>query len=250
MNVSMYQAAAALNANSRWQEVIAENLAAGAVPGYKKQQLTVEAVRSGLMPAGSLNSSNGPQFFSLPKAVSSTNFSPGDMQYTGNKSDVAISGKGFFSVSMPNGVTGLTRDGEFTVNAQGQLVTKQGYAVMGEGGAIQLDMNNPSPISVASDGTVSQGGEAKGKLKLTEFDNPGLLTQAGGGFFAATNPKIHAVTSTSTVRQGYLEGSNTSVVSEMANMISAERGFEANQHIIQIQDERMGKVISDLGTPA
>jgi flagellar basal-body rod protein FlgG len=249
MNVSMNQAAAALNANSRWQEVIAENLASSSVPGYKKQQLSVEAIRSGLMPAGSLNSANGPQFFTLPKAVTTTNFQSGDMQYTGSKNDVAIQGKGFIEVSLPNGTTALTRNGEFQLNAQGQLVTAQGYTIMGQGGPIQLDLNNPAPMSIANDGTVSQGEDVKGKLKLTEFDKPGLLTQIGGGYFAASNPNVHEVPSTSTVRQGYIESSNTSVVTEMANMISAQRGFEANQHIIQMQDDRMGKVISDLGNP-
>jgi flagellar basal body rod protein FlgG len=249
MNVSMYQAAAALNANSRWQEVIAENLASSSVPGYKKQQLSVEAVRSGLMPPGSLNSANTPQFFTLPQALTSTNFQAGDMQYTGNKNDVAIQGKAFIQATLPNGTTALTRDGEFQVNAQGQLVTAQGYPVLGEGGPIQLDLNNPSPMSISADGTVSQGADVKGKLKLAEFDQPGMLTQIGGGYFAANNPKLHAVPVTSTVRQGYIESSNTSVVTEMANMISAQRGFEANQHIIQMQDDRMGKIITDLGSP-
>ena len=111
MNVSMYQAAAALNANSRWQEVIAENLASSSVPGYKKQELSLEAVRSGLMPPGSLNSANSPQFFTLPQAVTSTNFSTGDMQFTGSKNDVAIQGKAFFEVKLPNGTTALSLAG-------------------------------------------------------------------------------------------------------------------------------------------
>jgi flagellar basal body rod protein FlgG len=250
MNVSMYQAAAALNANSRWQEVIAENLAASSVPGYKKQQLSVEAVRSGLMPPGSLNSANGPQFFSLPKAVTSTNFASGDMQYTGANTDVAIQGKGFLSVTLPNGQTGLTRDGELQVNTQGQLVTKQGYPVLGEGGPIQLDLANAAPVSISTTGVVAQGATQVGQLKLTEFDKPGLLTQIGGGYYAASNPNIHSVPGTSTVKQGYIEASNTSVITEMTDMIAAQRGFEANTKIIQMQDDRMGKVISDLGTPA
>jgi flagellar basal body rod protein FlgG len=250
MNVSMYQAAAALNTNSRWQEVIAENLAASSVPGYKKQQLSVEAVRSGLMPVGSLNAS-GPQFFTLPKAVTSTNFSSGDMQYTGANTDVAVQGKAFLSVTLPDGTTGLTRDGEFQVNAQGQLITKQGYPVQGEGGgAIQLDLNNSAPISISSTGVVAQGANQAGQLKLTEFDKPGQLTQIGGGYYSAKNPNIHSIPSTSTVKQGYLEASNTSVVTEMTNMIAAQRGFEADTKIIQMQDDRMGKVISDLGSPA
>jgi flagellar basal-body rod protein FlgG len=250
MNVSMYQAAAALNANSRWQEVIAENLASSSVPGYKKQELSLEAIRSGLMPSGSLNSANSPQFFTLPQAVTSTNFQSGDMQFTGNKNDIAVQGKAFLEVKLPNGTTALTRDGEFQVNTQGQLVTKEGYAVMGQGGPIQLDLSNGEPVNISSNGTVSQGENNVGQLKLDEYDKPGLLKQIGGGYYVANNPNIHAVPSTSTVRQGYLEASNTSVVSEMANMITAQRGFEANTKIIQIQDDRMGKVISDLGTPA
>ncbi len=249
MNVSMYQAAAALNSNSRWQEVIAENLASSSVPGYKKQQLSVEAIRAGLMPAGSLNSAHSPQFFTLPQAATSTNFMSGDMQYTGGKSDLAIQGKAFFEVKLPNGTKALTRDGEFQVNAQGQLVTREGYAVQGKEGPIQLDLSNGQPINISSSGDVSQGEVTVGTIKLDEFDKPGLLKQIGGGYYVTGNPQLHAVASTSTLRQGYLEASNTSVVNEMADMITAQRSFEANSKIVQIQDERLGRLITDLGTP-
>ena len=163
---------------------------------------------------------------------------------------VAIEGKGFFQVQLANGTIAETRDGEFQVNAQGRLVTKEGYAVMGEGGPIQLDRNNSAPITISSTGEVSQGTDLKGKLKVVEFDQPKLLTQVSGGYFMANDPKIKTLASTSTLRQGYIEASNTSVVREMANMITAARGFEANQKVIQIQDDRMGRVISDLGTPS
>src|ERR1700722_15767765 len=103
MNVSLYQAAAAMNANSLWQDVISGNLASSSIPGFKKQELSLAAVRAGLMPSSGLNSANLPQFFSIPKASSSTSFLSGDMQATGNKNDVAIEGKGFFSVQLPNG---------------------------------------------------------------------------------------------------------------------------------------------------
>ena len=248
MNVSMSQAAAALNANARWQEIIAENLASSSVPGFKKQELSLAAVQAGLMPAGSLNSGT-PQHFSIPKVGTSTSFAPGDIQFTGNKNDIAIEGKGFFQVSLPDGSTAATRDGEFQVNAKGQLTTKEGYAVLGDNGAIQLDPNNAGPVNISSSGMVSQGGETKGKLKLVEFSNPQLLTQVSGGYFIANDPKLQTLGSTSTLRQGYLESANTSVVREMANMMTAVRGFEANQHIITMQDDRMGKVISDLGSP-
>lgn len=239
-----------MNANTRWQEVIAENLASSSVPGYKKQELTMAAVQSGLMPPGSLNSANAPQFFTIPKATASTNFATGDMQFTGSKNDVAIDGKGFLQVQMADGTIASSRDGEFQVNAQGQLVTKEGYTVMGEDGAIQLDLKNPAPMTISADGDVSQGSDIKGKLKIVEFDQPQLLTQVSGGYFLANNPKLKTLPSTSTVRQGYVEASNTSTVREMASLMTAMRGFEANQHVIQIQDDRLGRVISDLGTPA
>jgi flagellar basal-body rod protein FlgG len=249
MNVSLYQAAAALDANSRWQDVIAGNLSSSSIPGFKKQELSVAAVRAGLMPTNGLNSSNLPQTFTVPKVNTSTSFLPGDLQATGNKNDVAIEGKGFFSVDLPNGATVYTRDGEFQVNSKGQLVTKDGYNVVGDTGSITLDVANPAPMSISASGIVSQGAEQRGKLKVTDFDKPQLLTQISGAYFTANDPKLVSSTSTSTVRQGYLESSNTSVVGEMANMMTAMRSFEANQHIIQIQDDRMGKTITELGNP-
>src|ERR1700744_5695841 len=109
MNVSLYQAAAALNANSRWQDVISENLASSSVPGFRKKELALEATQAGLMPTSSANSKH-PEFFILPKASTATSFQPGSTQYTGDKNNVAIDGKGFFSVQLPNGTTGYTRD--------------------------------------------------------------------------------------------------------------------------------------------
>jgi len=249
MNVSLYQAAAALNANSRWQEIISGNLASSSIPGFKKQELSLAAVRAGLMPSSNLGDSNLPQNFSIPKASSTTSFLSGEMQSTENKNNVAIEGKGFFSVQLPNGSTVFTRDGEFQTNSRGQLVTKEGYTILGESGPINLDTTSRAPMSISASGEVSQGADTKGKVKVTEFEKPQLLTQISGAYFAATDPSITTVPSTSTLRQGYLEGSNTSVVGEMANMMTAMRSFEANQHIIQIQDDRLGKTISELGNP-
>ena len=249
MNVSLFQAGAALNANSRWQEVIAENLASGAVPGYKRQQLSMAAVQAGLMPGGS-SSSSSPPMFVLPKAKMTTNFTPGGMKATGVNTDVAIDGKGFFEVQLPGGTTGYTRNGEFQINTQGQLATQEGYLVLGQGGPIQLNPRDPSPMTISAAGDISQGATSKGKLALTEFNKPELLTQLNSTYFAAQDTALQTQPAASTIRQGYLEGSNSSAVLEMAGLMTAMRGFEANQHIIQIQDDRLGKTISDLGNPA
>ena len=251
MNVSLYQAAAALNANARWQELISENLASSAIPGYKKKDLAIAAVEAGLLPAGALDSQGRPAVFALPKATAAVNFLPGEMRVTGVKTDVAIDGPGFFEVQLPDGSSAHTRDGEFHINAQGQLVTKEGYLVMGETGPIQIDPRNSAELSISATGEVTQGIDRRGKLKLMEFDDPKLLRQITGGYFLADDPNLNGAPSTrSTLRQGFLETANVSTVTEMANLMTAMRTFEANQRIIQLQDERIGRVINELGNPS
>lgn len=246
MNVSLFQAAAAMNASSRWQELIAENISASSVPGFKKQDISYSAVEAGLMSARGANGTQ-PVPYSLPRMNGFTNFTNGEMKLTGVKTDTAIDGPGFFEVQLPNGTSGYTRDGEFHVDGQGQLVTKSGLPVMGNGGSIQLDPRDPNPISIAPNGDISQGAARKGRIKVVEFATPQLLTPLGGGNFGALDPKLQPTDSTrANVRQGFLEAGNTSSVAEMANMITAMRHFEANQKLVQLQDERMGKSISEL----
>jgi flagellar basal-body rod protein FlgG len=247
MNVSLYQAAAALNANSRWQDVIAENLASTSVPGFKKQALSSAAVQAGLL---SVDASGTPQYFSVPAPRVSTSFQPGEMQFTADDKNAAIEGKGFFQVRLAEGTLAVTRDGEFRVNSHGQLVTKEGYTVMGQLGPIQLDVQNHDPISIASTGEVSQGADVKGKVKLVDYENPELLTKTNGVYFLATNPRLRPKPAAGALRDGYVEGANTTSLGEMANMMTAMRGFEANQKVIQIQDDRLGRVITELGNPS
>ncbi len=246
VNVSLYQAAAALNANNKWQEVISENLASASIPGYKKQAVSFDSVQSGMMGLAKSQSRVG-----LPNATAQTVFSPGEMRRTEGKTDVAIDGSGFFEIQLANGATAYTRDGEFQVNPQGQLVTKAGQVVATDRGVGNFDSKDLSPISISATGEISQGGVNKGKLKIVEFNDPRLLTNIGGGCYLANNPNLTPKTVASpSLRQGYIEMSNTTAVSEMANLISVMRTFEANQKTIQLNDDRMNKAISELGNPA
>jgi len=246
MNVSLYQAASALNAMDRWQETIAENLASASVPGFKKQDYSFAAVQAGLHPAPAAAGASRSVLMSGGQA--STNFQPGEFRITNVKTDLAVDGKGFFEVRLPNGSTAYTRDGEFHIDAQGQLVTKEGYSVQGDGGPIAFDLNNYAEPSVSATGDVSQGIDLKGRIRLIEFGNPKLLTRLSGGYLAADNPNADASPSAaSTVRQGALEAANTSVVMEMANLMTAMRTFEANQRMAQIHDDRIARAINELG---
>jgi flagellar basal-body rod protein FlgF len=246
MNVSLYQAAAAMNATARWQDMISENLAASSVPGSRKQDISFSAIEAG-MPSGALGM-NGERF-AIPAARASTNFSQGQMLPTGVSTDFAIDGPGFFQVQLPNGDPAFTRNGTFQLNAQGQLVTQQGYAVASEsGGPVQLDPTSSGAVTVSPSGDVSQGGEIKGRIRIAEFADPHKLTVMGGGFFLSSNPKVDAgPAKTSQMRQGFIEESNGSPTTEMAGLITAMRMFESNQKVLQMQDDRMGRVITDLG---
>lgn len=245
VNVSLINAAAALNANARWQEVISENLSASAVPGFRRQQVSFATVQAGVM-----RNQPAAQHWAMPKVTNSTSFEPGPMQNTGQAMNVAIEGPGFFEVQLADGTKAYTRDGSFQMNAQGNLVTKEGYLVLGDSGPIQFDRNSNLPVSISPRGQVAQGAETKGRLKLVDFGNPQQLTPITGGLFVANAPGVMPEEIRDpAVRQGFLEGANTSSVAEMANLITAMRGFEANQKIIQLSDERMGRAISELGNP-
>ena len=121
---------------------------------------------------------------------------------------------------------------------------------MGDAGPLQLDTSNSGPISVAPTGEVSQGAVLKGRLKLSDFSNPGALVSTGTGLFTAADPAVPPPpASGAMVRQGFIENANTSSVGEMVNLISAMRLFQANQKIIQTEDDRLGRLITDVGNP-
>jgi len=248
VNVSLYQAAAAMNGNARWQEAISENLASASIPGFKKHNLSFDSIQAGVMPQANLDPT---MHFTLPRATKTTSFAAGELRSTGVNTDVAIEGAGFFELQLPNSATAYTRDGEFQISPLGQLTNKQGSLVLGESGPIQLDHSNPGSLAISATGEVSQAGEVKGKLRIVDFNQPNLLTQISGGcFMASNNPNLQSTeVSQPAVRQGFLEAANTTPVTEMASLISVMRSFEANQRVIQLQDERMGRAISELGNP-
>lgn len=237
-----------MNATERWQEMVSENLAAASVPGARKREISFSAVQAGLAPeTAGLGSSS----YVIPTVTTTTNFQQGELRPSGDSMDFALEGPGFFTIQMPNGQSAYTRDGQFQLNAQGQLVTKQGYPVLGDAGPIQFDPNSSATITISATGDVSQGAEKKGTLQLADFNKPGLLTALGGSMFTADDPALQKTTASTThVRQGFLEGANSSPTTQMATLITAMRMFEANQKVLQMQSDRMSREITDLGNPS
>jgi flagellar basal-body rod protein FlgF len=248
MDVSLYSAAAAMNATERWQDLVADNLSLASVPGARMKEISFSAVQAGLSSAGAGAAVNN---FVMPYAGATTNFGQGELKATGGNLDLALEGPGFFTVTMPDGSKGYTRDGEFKLNSQGQLVTKQGFLVVGDGGGLQFDPNNRAPLNISPSGEVSQGPDTKGKLALTEFGNLKALTVAGSGFFYADPTVAQAAAGKTTgVRQGFVEASNASPTLAMASLVNSMRMFESNQKVMVMQGERMSKTISELSGTA
>jgi flagellar basal-body rod protein FlgF len=243
MDVSLYQAAAAMHATAQWQDLIAENLTTSQISGGRKREILfsdVEAGRNAQAP--------GSPAYLIPTVTTATNFQPGELHVSSNPMDFALEGPGFFSVQLPNGQMAYTRGGEFQLNAQSQLVTNQGYPVMGDGGPLQFNPGNSDPITISPTGEVSQGQQQVGKLKVVEFKNPGMLTMIGSQDFQSNNPAAVPIPANSTkVRQGFLEGANSSPTTEMSGLVTAMRAFEANQKVMQAESDRMSRTITELG---
>ncbi len=180
------------------------------------------------------------------KAVATTReFSSGSMIVTGNPTDIAIAGNGFFQIQMPDGTLSYTRDGSFKISADGTLVTSDGFPLTPE---ITIS-EDATDISIGIDGEVfvlvagSETPQQIGQIELTKFINPAGLSAIGHNLYLETPASGPPITGTPTTEglgrldQGHLENSNVSVVDEMVHMILAQRAYEINSKVIQASDE-------------
>ena len=233
MNVGMLNAASALELISKMQDAHAENLANAATTGFRKRLTSAEVFSNALRQASGL---------AIPKANESLDFSEGQIHDTGEPLDVAIHGKGFFTIETPKGER-YTRAGSFRVDPEGFLVDLDGNKVAGELGPIQLDPQRGRP-TIDEQGTVNQESETVGKLKLAEFADPHQLIAEDGGLFRAPRGVTPQRPAESSVHQESLEASNVDVVDELVQMISGFRAFEAAQRTLTGLDRVKSQAIS------
>lgn len=169
-------------------------------------------------------------------------FSSGPLERTGNPLDFAIEGEGFFVVQTQGG-DAYTRDGRFNLDSQGQIVTRNGDPVMGEGGPITLDPQG-GPISVARDGSINQDGVVVGKLQVSTFDTPGALEKIGSNMWRATDEAPRTIEPR--IAGGFIEGSNVNAVMELTEMIEISRTYASIAKMISQSDELRGTSIEKL----
>ena len=180
-----------------------------------------------------------------------TDFTHGSLKNTGNDFDLALAGDGFFCVQKPDGVH-YTRKGNFTLNAEGVLVTGNGYPVVGDGGEIEVKgSENPhqfKKFTVDEEGNVSVDGKQVGSLRIVNFPEPGKLMKMGDTLFkAAENSPPPVKAEDFKVSQGFVELSNVDVVKMMTEMIEVLRGYESYQKVIRTADEASSKSINEVG---
>jgi flagellar basal-body rod protein FlgF len=172
-------------------------------------------------------------------------YSEGPMKATSSPMDLAIHGSGFFTVMTADGVQ-YTRNGNFSVNNEGMLVTSDGSKVMGTDGYIRLDRDHQ--VTVTDKGEITQEGATKGFLKIVDFKKPYQMVRAGESRMHPLEPGTPQVASPGfAIQQGYLEGANVSVVKNMVEMISAYRNFESDQKALLAQDETLEKAVNSVG---
>jgi flagellar basal-body rod protein FlgF len=260
----LYSAASAMMMDLIRMDTVANNLANVNTTGYKRQQTLHHDFKAGLIErmktAAPYVSQNGNGSETLETfeggvtalgelgtgtVVSGTyvGFEAGSLEVTSNPLHVALQGTGFFVVETPNGPM-YTRNGSFTRNSEGELVTVEGFRVMGENGPILLP---ETPVSITEKGDVYAGQQYINSLQITDFAEPSSLIRRGSSFFAAPNDALE-IAPEAVVLQGNLEHSNVDTAREMVQMITAMRSYQLSQKALQTEDEMTGR-LNDLGRP-
>jgi flagellar basal body rod protein FlgG len=227
----LYSIASAMDAAAANHEVVADNLAHASTPGFRRHAIHLET----LLPAG--DNAGGSPIAPIPSVRpngSFTDFNPGPVQQTGNPLDVAVTGSGYFVVDGPRGPL-YTRNGVFEISDRGDLQTKDGMRVRGQGGAINIPAT-ASSITISQDGAIRADGVEVGRFQLATFDDPRVLRRASGTCFDGPAPQTPAP-GVVKVEQGYREGSNVQVVQEMVAMLIGARQYEAAEKTLRAMTE-------------
>ncbi|MFA7240711.1 MAG: flagellar basal-body rod protein FlgG [Sulfuricellaceae bacterium] len=254
---SLWISKTGLEAQQLHMDVISNNMANVGTTGFKKSRAIFQDLLYQIERQPGAQSTQQTQ---LPSGLQlGTGVNPvatermhlqGNLEKTGNPLDVAINGKGFFQILMPDGTTGYTRDGSFQLDNQGQLVTASGFTVQP---ALTIPADAQS-VTIGRDGTVSitQPGNAAaqqiGSLQLANFINPAGLQSLGENLYAETAasgaPAANAPGSNGLglLNQSYVETSNVNVVEELVNMIQTQRAYELNSKAVSTSDQMLQKL--------
>lgn len=252
---SIYIAATGMAAQQGLVDNTANNIANVSTTGFKTSELAFQdliyqtPLQPGTQQIQGVTVPTGLQYgLGVIVAGNEKIFTQGNLASTGNPLDLAIQGNGFFQVTYPDGTLRYTRDGHLQLSTTGALVTSNGYPISP---AISIPTDATS-VAIGLDGSVAVTTSANptssttvGQLTLASFPNPAGLSSQGNDLYLQTaasgspltsNPGLNGV---GTIQQGYLEGSNVNVVSELVNLILAQRSYEFNTRTVRVSDEML-----------
>jgi flagellar basal-body rod protein FlgF len=244
----LYTAAAGLATAQLRLGVVSNNVANASTPGYKQDQLpdevgkAIDLQRFATNPQGGAigNITLGPQV-----GLSQLDLTAGPLQETSNPLDLAIAGSGYFATQAADGTTRYTRDGGFRNDANGNLLARDGSAVLDTAGQpIQLPAGD---VAVAADGTVLVDGNQVAQLQVVDFAPGSQLNKVGNGMFTPAAGATPQAANGAQLYQGYLEGSNVDMSESMVATMNLVRAYEANQKLLQMQDETLKSTVNEVG---
>jgi len=261
MHPALYISKTGLSAQDTALTTISNNLANVSTVGFKKdsavfQDLMYQVKRE----PGGLNSQDSqlPSGLQLGTGVrvegTTKQFTQGSMEVTEQALDLAVNGRGFFQILLPDGTTSYTRDGQFQVNSDGEIVTASGNRLEP---SITIPENTAN-ITIGEDGTVSAtiNGEATaqqvGQIDTVDFINPQGLKAIGNNLFRETEASGDPQTGTpglsgfGEIKQGMLESSNVEVVEELVSMITTQRAYEMNSKVVSTADQMLQYITQNL----
>ncbi len=259
MNSALWVSKTGLTAQDTALRTISNNLANVGTVGFKKDRAVFEDLvyQINQQPgAQSSQDSNLPSGIQLGTGVrvasTQKQFSIGSLQNTERSLDLAIEGRGFFQITLPDGSVGYTRTGSFSLNQDGVLVSSQGYtlepAINVPQGSTGLTISCDGIVSAVTNGTSTQ----IGNIQLADFVNPGGLEAMGGNLYRETVASGAALQAApgqngiGEVAQGMLEASNVSVVEEMVNMVATQRAYEMNARVVSTADQMLQYIAQNL----
>ena len=261
MHSALYISKTGLAAQDRRLTSISNNLANAATVGYKRDHINFEDLLYQVQrqPGGqSSQDTQLPSGLQLGTGVrvvaTQKQFTGGSLQITEQDLDIALSGRGFFQIQLPSGETAYTRNGEFHLNSNSEIVNANGYLLQPN---ITIP-DNARSISISRDGliTANINGQTApqqiGELQLTDFVNPAGLQSLGGNLFVATaasgDPQDGTPDSNglAAIIQGSLENSNVDIVEEMVNMITTQRAYEMNSKVVSTADQMLQYISQNL----
>jgi flagellar basal-body rod protein FlgG len=261
MNPALYISKTGLSAQDRQLTSISNNLANASTIGFKRDRVNFEDLLYQIQrqPGGqSSQNTELPSGLQLGTGVrvvaTQKQFTGGSLQVTEQPLDLGINNRGFFQIQMPSGETAYTRNGQFHLNSNGEIVNASGFALEP---SITIP-ENTNNITISQDGVVSASilgvaaPQELGQIPLVDFVNPAGLQALGGNIFAQTaasgDPQagVASEAGLGSIIQGSLENSNVDIVEEMVNMITTQRAYEMNSKVVSTADQMLQFISQNL----